>query len=350
MRYALPLLAALSFSALLLGACSRSAPPPPREAGFSHVAHARAGVHCTRCHGDVVDSESAAATHLPASAICAECHAEAHPGQADRDCAGCHVDRDTEAALAEMGEALRFDHRAHLGRTQGECVGCHRGAIGDGAGRGAIPAMDDCATCHQPWIDGLACSTCHVSLAQYPLVPVSHQAHTGDFLRRHGLEARLGIDRCGQCHAQSFCADCHNERAPLDPATAWADRPDRGFIHRPGYVERHAWEARQEGTLCLGCHSETSCQACHGPAGRGPGGLSPHPAGWASPGPGPNEHAAAARRDLVSCAACHSGPGGDLCVTCHAPGRPGGSPHGDRTPAGDPAHDRPCRRCHGGGR
>jgi hypothetical protein len=336
----------LGVLALLLSACTGTRSQP--SADVSHVAHARAGVHCTRCHGDL---GAGSAPHLPEDATCAACHADAHPGQEDRKCTGCHVDPDARTTLIEAAGALRFDHGQHLPRVNGDCVQCHRGAISpDAEHPGALPAMNDCRSCHAKWLDDVTCDRCHVSLALYPLRPVGALAHQADFLRRHALEARAAPDRCAQCHTQSSCADCHDRRAPMAPEVAFADRPDRAFVHRPGYAAWHGADARLDGASCLGCHGETSCVACHSLYGNGPGGPSPHPRDWASPGPGPNTHAAAARRDLMSCAACHSGPGADTCVTCHAPGRPGGSPHAGTTPAGDPRRDKPCRRCHGEGR
>lgn len=334
-----------SLAALLLAACATEV-RAPAEAGFSHVRHAQAGVHCSRCHPGIASATEAAPTHLPADAICAGCHTPAHgTREAPPDCTRCHVDPDVASTLAAMGAALRFDHRAHLGRMQADCVACHRGTIDPG--HATIPQMSDCAGCHNDWLAGLDCQRCHVSLVAYPLRPISHQAHAADFARRHGREAIAGADRCGQCHGQSFCAECHDGRSPLPAGARWPERPDRAFVHRPGYLERHAAEARLEGPTCVGCHGVEQCRACHADAGRGPGGLSPHPPGWASPGPGPNRHADAARRDLLDCASCHGGSGAMVCVTCHAVGRPGGSPHGGRRPAGDPARDRPCTTCHG---
>lgn len=320
----------------------------PAEPHFGHTTHVRAGIHCTRCHEGQRTATTADAVHLPDSASCNACHEAVHPNAPDRDCMKCHTDRDTAAVLKAVGESLIFNHSAHLKRNGPDCVGCHRGVFEGQAG--ALPRMAECATCHQAWIETVACDKCHQNLWAQPLVPISHQAHGADFVRRHSLVAQAEPARCGQCHAQSFCAECHDGNAPLNPEVMWADRPDRTFIHRPGYLERHAPEARLEGPTCLGCHGVDQCRDCHALAGRGLGGLSPHPTGWASPGPGPNLHATAARRDLLECAACHGGSGGDLCADCHGVGRPGGSPHGGRTPLGNPLSDRPCTACHGGRR
>ncbi len=334
----------LGVGALLLGC--HEAPREPAAAHVGHLPHVRAGVHCTRCHEGVGETDG---LHLPTDATCVGCHAAAHDrAPAKQRCLSCHMEPEEEVALTALAESLRFRHGPHLERVGGDCVRCHRQAAGQTSARqGAIPTMDDCQQCHAAWLEGLNCDRCHVSLTNYPLVPVTHQAHSGDYLYRHPAEALHDVARCGQCHSQSFCADCHSTRAPMAASQAWPDRPDRGFVHRSNYLERHAWEARIEGQICLTCHTERSCQTCHAAAGRGPGGLTPHAAGWASPGLGGNRHGVEARRDILACAACHGGAGGDLCVTCHAPGRPGGSPHAGRRPVGDPRRDAPCNRCHG---
>jgi hypothetical protein len=41
----------------------------------------------------------------------------------------------------------------------------------------------------------------------------------------------------------------------------------------------------------------------------------------------PDFHGTAARRDIVSCAACHADGTSGNCVTCHATGQFGGNPH-----------------------
>ncbi|MCB9536719.1 MAG: hypothetical protein H6704_10755 [Myxococcales bacterium] len=336
------------FLLMLVVGCHEE-PKTPARPHVGHLQHVLAGVNCTRCHVGVGQTEG---LHLPTNPVCVACHEDVHERDPEKqDCLDCHMEEEAEVALGTLKKSLAFDHAVHLERVGGDCVRCHRDAARRTSARiGAIPTMNDCAQCHQDWLDDLRCDTCHVDLINYPLAPVTHQAHQGDYLRRHVAETlEIGVARCAQCHSESFCADCHSNRAPFAAAQAWPDRPDRGFVHRPNYIERHAWEARIEGPLCLTCHTETTCASCHTAAGRGPGGLSPHPPGWASAGAGNNTHAVEARRDVLACASCHAGAGGDLCVTCHAPGRPGGSPHSGRRPAGNPRHDQPCSRCHGAG-
>ena len=331
----------------MLAACRSEVREAAPSAHVNHRAHAVEGINCVRCHQAFKADEPADTLHLPADSICVECHADSHPDETDRACANCHVDEDTPAILRAVKADLRFQHGPHLKETHGDCVKCHRGAIQPTeSALGALPLMAECGQCHQNWLDDANCAVCHESLTLHPLRPITDQAHAGDFLRRHALEGRANIDMCAKCHSQSSCAECHDRRAPMPANLVHADRPDRGFVHRPGYVDRHATEARLDGPMCLSCHGESDCATCHAAVGRGPGGLSPHPAAWATAGPGANRHAAEARNDLLTCAACHSGPGADLCVECHAPGGPGGTPHGGSSPPGDKHRDLPCRRCH----
>ncbi|MCA9547201.1 MAG: hypothetical protein KC613_22520 [Myxococcales bacterium] len=336
-----------------LAGCHTSHEQQEPKTSVGHGVHVRNGVNCVECHGDMT-KDTSGKPHLPENKVCVACHEDSHKGEADKgDCLSCHQEEEAEEALTYLKQSLTFDHAKHLKITDGQCVKCHKNAAEKESARtGAVPTMADCAECHQPWLDGLKCEACHANLTNYPLRPVTHQAHVGDFLRRHGGEARVAVERCGQCHSQNFCADCHDKRAPMAAYQMLPDRLDRHFIHEPAFVERHAHEASIEGPLCVSCHTESECQACHTAAGRGPGGLNPHPAGWASLSPsGGNRHGPEARRDILSCASCHSGPGADLCVSCHAPGRPGGSPHppGYQT-GGRIRQDQPCVRCHVGGR
>ena len=57
-----------------------------------------------------------------------------------------------------------------------------------------------------------------------------------------------------------------------------------------------------------------------------------------------------ARRDIVSCAACHDQDAASNCVTCHRVGGPGGNPHPPgfttKHPAPDINRNPMCLTCH----
>lgn len=310
-----------------------------------HLKHGFAGVNCARCHAAFQANEPDGTLHLPKDTTCIECHQERKPTCTSEQCATCHVNDDTPGALKALDEAIFFDHVKHLERMKGDCIRCHRGAAqADATGGGALPTMADCRGCHAEWIDGLLCTKCHASLAQYAIVPVTQQAHRPGFFREHGRHFERGGDLCQQCHGQTFCRDCHDRRNPLPPDFTFPDRPERAVVHRMGWRQTHATDARLWPDTCTGCHAPQDCQKCHENAGFKAGDRQPHPADYAG-----MDHGRDARRDLLTCATCHSGSGGDICVTCHAVGRPGGSPHAGRNPGGDKGK-RPCRECHGGAR
>ena len=107
------------------------------------------------------------------------------------------------------------------------------------------------------------------------------------------------------------------------------DRPDRNFIHWGDFLTRHSIEARGNEAACQKCHPVSFCTDCHRkqrltPDSNNP--LNPHPAGWLTPG-SPSFHGSSARRDIVSCAACHDQGAQSNCVSCHRVGGPGGDPH-----------------------
>jgi hypothetical protein len=184
------------------------------EVRFAHDAHAKAGVGCAECHGDV-----AATTAVPASVrvhkdACLACHAAR--GVADR-CATCHTRHDTDLPPATHGAGWRAMH--------GQPV------------RAASPAIADrCQMCHT----ASACTGCH---ATEP--PRSHTNHFRQL--GHGLEAAVDRARCATCHTADHCIQCHQETAPRSHTASWGGT---------------------KSTHCVSCHAgaTTSCATCH-PAG-----------------------------------------------------------------------------------
>jgi hypothetical protein len=70
----------------------------------------------------------------------------------------------------------------------------------------------------------------------------------------------------------------------------------------------------------------------------------PHPPGFGT------RHAAAARADIASCAACHDQGAASVCVDCHRVGGVGGNPHPaswlSRHEAREIAGNGMCAACH----
>jgi hypothetical protein len=221
-----------------------------------------------------------------------------------------------------------------------------------------MPDHPECFSCHemQGFYDKLECQNCHRELFRFGLKPYEAFTHAADFVRRgHAELLRAGGNAatCAQCHEPHFCDQCHFESSGLLPAERSPERVGREFIHRGDYVFRHPFEARGDPASCLRCHSRETCQDCHDARGISERGADARSDGYQFHGPGvlfpgsPDFHGTAARRDILSCAACHSdGQSGD-CVSCHQVGAFGGNPHppGFRSrlsKTGAPV----CRICH----
>lgn len=188
------------------------------------------------------------------------------------------------------------------------------------------------------------CSECHKSEGVAP-------NHDADWVRGHRLLASKGGANCGQCHAQSFCLDCH-QGGGIDPSLS-TQNYRRDYVpksHRTNWLEIHPLKSIDNPQSCYRCHDQKYCSQCHskfrrtdlqflshrqqfsninltnvGPqhaifAQNGtyntalcqtchPGGLVPVHI-WSS------DHAIEARRNLQSCQTCHGD--GDVCKTCHS--------------------------------
>lgn len=309
---------------------------------FPHRAHVLAGVTCTTCHPAM--GSGGDALHLPADTTCVGCHAKPHDAH---PCLGCHAAPTAIAELVEAREHLVFAHQPHLARTAGDCMRCHVGiAEGDDHLR---PPMATCFKCHahDAARDARRCDACHRGLAETTLLPQSHLAHDGDWLREHGTRAASSGELCQACHQEKFCAECHGANVAVLPATQHFADPFSPSVHRAGFPARHALEARAEPGACLTCHTAARCESCHLAKGvAGAGRRSPHPPGWVGLGADGNEHGREARRDPVACAGCHDGAGQALCIGCHKVGGIGGNPHPAGWSSRVPLTALPCRLCH----
>lgn len=335
---------------------------------FSHAKHAARGTTCVACHAAAATSRSAVDDLLPTEADCRTCHAidRADPTKVATPvaaCAGCHVGYTRGAVVQRVNIApspLKFDHSAHAKQTCESCHGDLRQI--DLATTAQLPSMASCLTCHTKGSEQRHCTDCHLGRTgglvetTFPhgtLVPLRTglgDEHDALFARDHRQQASRADATCGACHEQAECQDCHQGVIkPLD-------------FHQGNYLLVHATEAKRGRPDCGACHRlQTFCVACHERSGIGTRGESEydsgnpgqrfHPAGWASPGPGPNMHAGAARRGINSCVSCHRE---EDCLQCHSAeaGALRVSPH----PAGwrgslrcrmlDRGNRRMCLRCH----
>jgi hypothetical protein len=318
----------LGVAALLLGAAAcatlaaRKAVSDQDVIRMPHQKHRAADVDCEVCHARAVSSSSLEGRLLPQEQTCLKCHAD---WKLAGRCSACHLTEELQT-WPPVERLVRFSHQDHLPQVGGDCARCHLELPEPSSPAKVSAPMGTCLSCHehQRQYDQARCSTCHVDLTRLPLRPLAYFSHQGDYLREHRLPARTSPETCAQCHEPAFCADCHARTAATPVELKFPERVDRQFIHRNGYLGRHAIEARSDPTLCQRCHGPASCERCHQNRGVTPESKDPrepHPAGWSS------AHGTAARRDIVSCAACHDQGATSNCVGCHRVGGPGGSPH-----------------------
>jgi len=273
----------------------------------NHAGHKKAGVDCLTCHEGIFDqTELGQPGAFPKEKVCLQCHKKEKDAG---NCGMCHLRADKPATFVTKPEKTSFEKPVPPMST---CLGCHENPQ------------------HQQQFDNGQCFTCHVDLTHYPLRPESFLSHKGNFTRMHPQIARSTSAACEVCHQQTFCADCHAARTrPFKAETLYPDRPDRNWIHWGDFITRHSIEARANPAACQKCHPVSFCNDCHRqqrltPDSSNP--LNPHPAGWLTPG-SPSFHGTEARKDIVSCAACHDQGAASNCVTCHRVGGPGGNPH-----------------------
>lgn len=323
---------------------------PPDRRPFEHRAHVLKGINCNRCHDKIAAAGEEGPLHLPSTGDCRSCHEKPHN---EAPCGQCHGLASTRAAAVNARQTLRFTHSAHVSRLKGDCVRCHLD-IGRGA-ETLLPRMAICGSCHEHQ-EQLAsgpkqsCDPCHVDLHAEAVKPDDHLIHGANFLREHGVRAASNRSVCVSCHTERGCAACHGASVPALPERLHFDDPMRAGVHRAGFRSRHSEEARSDPGLCATCHTTTACSDCHTRENVGAAtGKSPHPKGWLGLPGQPNDHGRAAWREPELCASCHGGAGEALCVGCHKVGGIGGNPHHPSfTSRKDPKTARPCFACHGG--
>ncbi len=312
---------------------------------FEHKRHTTAGVACVSCHEDIDKAGDDGPLHLPSTATCTSCHKKPHDTRACGTCHGSPMAREGAVAARKF---LKFSHQGHLGTVKGQCVPCHASAGAPDA-ETLRPPMAQCFTCHKhkDQFKVRDCDSCHHDLPSEHIKPASHVVHEGDFLREHGVRAASARDLCATCHSQQSCDVCHGATTPILPWKLAVESPTLSRLHPGNFMARHPDEAKAQPALCATCHSENSCLGCHVDrnVAAKKGVPSPHPPGWVRAVGG--GHGPAARLDPVSCASCHGGAGEMLCVGCHKVGAPGGTPHGPGfSSTKDKTKDEPCRLCH----
>jgi hypothetical protein len=281
-------------------------------------------------------STKAADNLLAKMEACKSCHEE----QLGNNCTYCHVSADstTYSATPNPKRELTFSHKNHVEEQKVQCETCHTVLDDASAATGElVPAMTTCATCHNDVKATSACETCHTNLAS--LRPADH--NRTNFVREHKFSARLGDAKCGVCHTQETCTDCHNGSELMKVDVPGKDLMslhsprlmaiDRGQgmrlakVHDLNFKFTHGISAKGKTMECQTCHNtEQFCSECHQAGGNVNQGVfkpaSHSVAGFTTfgVGSGGGEHARQAKRDIESCSACHAAEGTDpVCLTCH---------------------------------
>ena len=312
-----------------------------------HERHAKAGVDCVVCHETIYDAKNLVGDFLPKEEVCLQCHKEAK--QQNR-CSMCHTDVSRAAAWRPNTAEIKISHASHLAPTKEDCRTCHKTLPEPFRTVEQRPTMTACLTCHKADYDNGRCNKCHKDLSHFPLEPITSFTHLGDYVKNHSGDARAAADRCATCHETTFCTDCHARTVAMKIEERLPERVNAFFIHRNDYIGKHAIEAKAEPATCRRCHGTSFCEDCHAvqnltPLAANP--RDPHPSGWSFPGSA-SFHGTAARRDIVSCAACHDQGAKSICVDCHKVGGVGGDPHpsGWRHSRDEIRRNGMCLACH----
>jgi hypothetical protein len=305
--------------------------PPKDQIRIPHEVHAKAKVKCVVCHEGVFDETAlgTAPEAFPPEDTCLQCHKEQ---KEKNNCGFCHTDVQHAAKHTLAEGSVRMDHSKHIELVKEDCATCHKQLPEPFAIAVAAPKMSDCLSCHghSKEYAQAQCNGCHPTLNRLAsLKPLSDFSHQGNYVARHGADARSSAETCSQCHDQTFCADCHAKTVATRVEVKFPEAVAAMFIHRNDFVGRHAIEAAGNQASCRKCHGNTFCESCHQAHNLTPLAVNPrdpHPLGWTIPGSG-DFHGEAARRDIASCASCHDQGPRSNCVSCHRVGGLGGNPH-----------------------
>jgi len=301
-------------------------PPVGARLPAAHRVHARkAKLECATCHANATSSSKVGDWLGPSAALCSPCHSNRFEG--------------LRAALP-VSARLRFSHAKHAAKAIG-CVTCH-GRVDqrdDARDNERLPLMSLCLRCHSGQRASAAaetsnCTLCHVSAGgvmktrfrEGMLTPRSFPSmrHGPGWLWKHGEPAMIRGPVCLGCHQEAECVACHDGRL----------RPRQ--VHPGDWLGLHGIEARQAGAACNGCHrSQSECLTCHLRAGLSPSGPAAAsqqrgrfhlPSSIWTDGPrSARHHATQARLHMDECVSCHQERD---CASCHATAGVGGPGQG----------------------
>ncbi|MCL5029634.1 MAG: cytochrome c3 family protein [Bacteroidetes bacterium] len=303
---------------------------------FSHKTH-NGNADCTDCHTAVTTSKSLKDRLMPSHDDCKTCH----DVEDEKKCSKCHYEGINEPLIQKKSE-LNFNHSSHLAQKNVKCETCHKGiwdvAYAEDAPQ-AFPAMETCYSCHNNTsVATNVCTTCHAP--NFDLKPQSHKS--ASFISTHKFAAKQYNANCVMCHDNASCQECHTATtmitesntskdfytpySPSNNGNGGVKQQQITRVHNLNYVYTHGIDAQSHSAECQSCHQEeTFCTNCHH-AKEGDysqGGIAPASHLKSTfmvigVGSGGGDHAALARRNIESCAACHDTQGGDpTCIKCH---------------------------------
>jgi hypothetical protein len=287
---------------------------------------------CDACHKNAATSEVSADKLLPGHDGCSDCHAV----DDEEQCVTCHFeDAETRVALEPTDREIVFSHKFHIEQAGMACETCHKNLKEvDFANAESAPTMTDCNACHNNQQATLECVACHTNPLN--LRPADH---TSDFLVIHKNIARIDQQDCAVCHTDNDCSECHEGGSLLFTTTSGAvdvqspkyasNMGTRALVlprvHELNFRFTHPLQATGRTGECAVCHDTQSfCQDCHESQGVDVAGKPLWHGGpdWGAlagvVGTGGGRHAELAKRDIESCAGCHSTEGDDpTCLLCH---------------------------------
>lgn len=315
---------------------------------FSHERHLKLDMDCDVCHATVASSTSDITTNLPSESDCLFCH---QVWKDNGECAKCHVDpQNPRTHVVEKADYINHSHAQHMDIVESDCTVCHVDIRkSKRASDRNVPPMEACLDCHNhnDNFNDLSCMTCHRTLRNTDWRPLARFDHGPNWMDRHQIAGRERADLCAQCHDINYCGECHMTNDKFPPSFVYPEKVDSSFIHRDDWLSHHGLDARFEGDSCIRCHASNFCRDCHRLSGLNPelrpfedGRLdNPHPQGWQL------DHGRYARREIQTCAACHSGKADSNCVDCHGFGGFNPHPPGFQTSLSK-TKDKVCRICH----
>lgn len=218
------------------------------------------------------------------------------------DCLTCHL-ADADSIVPEQKVCLECHDDSDLEGLEFPGLITHGISWSLNHRQAAKSKSIDCSSCHQQ-SDCLQCHTAGFADEMGAFGNSMLNVHRSDFSVSHPLAARTNPQLCSSCHETDFCNDCHNEFnrnqlagashrrsfsdltvVPTGPAHEQFDDSQCQSCHRDSVLPRHEWtrsharEARKNLVTCQACHPEgQTCLKCH--SARSGLGVNPHPKDW----------------------------------------------------------------------